>query len=78
VRDELSVLSAFLAMAEERSFTRAAKRLNISTSTAAWITRSVSSDKGDQSLEIAVNGSLILDDTDLMIQAASAGPASRG
>jgi DNA-binding transcriptional LysR family regulator len=27
-------------------------------------------DKGDQSLEIAVNGSLILDDTDLVIQAA--------
>jgi DNA-binding transcriptional LysR family regulator len=32
VRDELSVLSAFLAVAEERSFTRAAKRLNVSTS----------------------------------------------
>lgn len=32
VRDELSVLSAFLAVAEERSFTRAAKRLNISIS----------------------------------------------
>jgi DNA-binding transcriptional LysR family regulator len=32
MRDELSVLSAFLAVAEERSFTRAAKRLNISTS----------------------------------------------
>src|SRR4028119_821876 len=32
VRDELSVLSAFLAVAEERSFTRAAKQLNISTS----------------------------------------------
>ena len=32
VRDELSVLSAFLAVAEERSFTRAAKRLNISKS----------------------------------------------
>jgi DNA-binding transcriptional LysR family regulator len=27
-------------------------------------------DKGNQSLEIAVNGSLILDDTDLVIQAA--------
>jgi DNA-binding transcriptional LysR family regulator len=26
VRDELSVLSAFLAVAEERSFTRAAKK----------------------------------------------------
>src|SRR5438132_2120341 len=31
VRDELSVLSAFLAVAEERSFTRAAKRLGVST-----------------------------------------------
>jgi len=32
VRDELSVLSAFLLVAEERSFTRAAKRLGVSTS----------------------------------------------
>src|SRR6187401_3601051 len=32
VRDELSVLSAFMAVAEERSFTRAAKQLNLSTS----------------------------------------------
>ena len=32
MRDELSVLSAFLSVAEERSFTRAAKQLNISTS----------------------------------------------
>jgi DNA-binding transcriptional LysR family regulator len=32
VRDELSVLSAFLVVAEERSFTRAAKRLGVSTS----------------------------------------------
>jgi DNA-binding transcriptional LysR family regulator len=32
VRDELSVLSAFLMVAEERSFTRAAKRLGVSTS----------------------------------------------
>ena len=32
VRDELSVLSAFLAVAEERSFTRAAKRMRVSTS----------------------------------------------
>lgn len=32
MRDELSVLSAFLAVAEERSFTRAAKRLGVSSS----------------------------------------------
>lgn len=32
VRDELSVLSAFLAVAEERSFTKAAKRLGVSPS----------------------------------------------
>jgi len=32
VRDELSVLSAFSAVAEERSFTKAGKRLNVSTS----------------------------------------------
>src|SRR5438128_7314226 len=32
LRDELSVLSAFLAVAEERSFTRAAKRLDVSPS----------------------------------------------
>ena len=29
VKDELSVLSAFLAVAEERSFTRAAQELNV-------------------------------------------------
>ena len=32
VRDELSVLSAFLAVAEERSFTRAGKRLGVASS----------------------------------------------
>jgi DNA-binding transcriptional LysR family regulator len=32
VRDELNVLSVFLAVAEERSFTRAAKRLGVSSS----------------------------------------------
>jgi DNA-binding transcriptional LysR family regulator len=32
VRDELSVLAAFLAVAEERSFTRSAKRLGVSPS----------------------------------------------
>src|SRR5213595_4050068 len=32
VRDELSVMSAFLAVADEKSFTKAAKRLNVSQS----------------------------------------------
>jgi DNA-binding transcriptional LysR family regulator len=32
VRDELSTLSAFLAVAEDRSFTRAARRLGVSPS----------------------------------------------
>jgi DNA-binding transcriptional LysR family regulator len=32
VRDELSVLAAFLIVAEERSFTRAAKQLGVSPS----------------------------------------------
>src|SRR6267143_584644 len=32
VRDELSVLSAFLAVAEERSFTRAAKQIGVTQS----------------------------------------------
>lgn len=32
VRDDLSILSAFLAVAEERSFTRAAKRLRVTPS----------------------------------------------
>ena len=32
MRDEFSVLTAFLAVADERRFTRAAKRLNMSTS----------------------------------------------
>ena len=32
VRDELSVLAAFLTVAQERSFTRAARRLGVSPS----------------------------------------------
>ena len=39
VRDELSVLSAFLAVAEERSFTRAAKRLGVSASASSHALR---------------------------------------
>src|SRR3989454_902656 len=140
VRDELSVLSAFLAVAEERSFTRAAKRLGVSTSALshamrgleerfgvhllARTTRSVAPtpageqlitrlrpalvvspryfeshpkpasprdlpshrcinfrhgsagvyrwefDKGKQSLTVAVNGPLIVDDVEIMVRAA--------
>jgi DNA-binding MarR family transcriptional regulator len=32
VRDELSVMSAFLAVADEKSFTKAAKRLGVTQS----------------------------------------------
>lgn len=32
VRDDLSILSGFLAVAEERSFTRAAKRVDVTRS----------------------------------------------
>jgi len=46
VRDELSVLSAFLAVAEERSFTRAAKRLNVSTSGLSHAIRRLEEDIG--------------------------------
>jgi DNA-binding transcriptional LysR family regulator len=46
VRDELSVLSAFLAVAEERSFTRAAKRLNVSTSGLSHAIRRLEDDIG--------------------------------
>ena len=46
VRDELSVLSAFLAVAEERSFTRAAKRLNVSKSGLSHAIRRLEDDIG--------------------------------
>ena len=46
VRDELSVLSAFLAVAEERSFTRAAKRLNVSKSGLSHAIRRLEEDIG--------------------------------
>ena len=39
MRDELSVLSAFLAVADRARLTRAAKRLNISTSAESSIQR---------------------------------------
>jgi len=35
MRDELSVLSAFLAVAEERSFTQAANRLEVRRASSA-------------------------------------------
>lgn len=40
-RDELSVLSAFVAVAEERSFTRASKRLGVSPSALSHAIRSL-------------------------------------
>jgi DNA-binding transcriptional LysR family regulator len=46
VRDELSILSAFLAVAEERSFTRAAKRLSVSTSALSHAIRRLEEDIG--------------------------------
>jgi DNA-binding transcriptional LysR family regulator len=46
VRDELSVLSALLAVAEERSFTRAAKRLNVSKSGLSHAIRRLEEDVG--------------------------------
>src|SRR5437660_12661569 len=46
VRDELSVLSAFLAVAEERSFTRAAKRLGVSPSAMSHAIRGLEEDIG--------------------------------
>src|SRR5436853_5049555 len=93
VRDELSVLSAFLAVAEERSFTRAAKRIGVTQSALshakrgleeqigvrllARTTRSVAPmeagkefDKGKQSLTVAVNGPLTVDDVEIMVRAA--------
>jgi DNA-binding transcriptional LysR family regulator len=50
VRDELSVLSAFLAVAEERSFTRAAKHLNMSTSALSQSIRRLEEQVGVQLL----------------------------
>ena len=114
--DDLNVLAAFLAVTEERSFTKAAKRLNVSQSALshairgleedigvrllAGTTRSVAPtdagkellrslspaltdiraalgkiyrwefDKGKQSLTVALNRPLIVDDVDLVIRAA--------
>jgi DNA-binding transcriptional LysR family regulator len=46
VRDELAILSAFLTVAEERSFTRAAKRLNVSKSGLSHAIRRLEDDIG--------------------------------
>src|SRR2546423_11925096 len=95
VRDELSVLSAFLAVAEERSFTRAAKRIGVTRSPTYFESHPKPKsprdllnhrcinfrhgsdgvyrwefDKGKQSLTVAVNGPLVVDDVELMVRAA--------
>ena len=45
-REDLNVLSAFLAVAEERSFTKAAKRLNVSQSALSHAIRGLEEDIG--------------------------------
>ncbi len=45
-RDDLNVLSAFLAVAEERSFTKAAKRLNVSQSALSHAVRGLEEEIG--------------------------------
>ena len=45
-QDDLNVLSAFLAVAEERSFTRAAKRLNVSQSALSHAVRGLEEEIG--------------------------------
>src|SRR6266567_8986324 len=46
VRDDLSILSALLAVAEERSFTRAGKRLGVSPSAMSHAMRGLEEDIG--------------------------------
>jgi len=45
-RDDLNVLSAFLAVAEERSFTKAAKRLSVSQSALSHAVRGLEEEIG--------------------------------
>jgi|ERR1043166_6380240 DNA-binding transcriptional LysR family regulator len=45
-RDDLNVLSAFLAVAEERSFTKAAKRLGVSQSALSHAIRALEEEVG--------------------------------
>src|SRR4051812_23468774 len=51
VRDELSVLAAFLTVAEERSFTRAAKRLGVSPSALSHAVRGLEDQIGVRLLD---------------------------
>ncbi len=44
--DDLNVLSAFLAVAEERSFTKAARRLNVSQSALSHAVRGLEQEIG--------------------------------
>src|SRR6267378_7265255 len=46
VRDDLSVLSAFLAVAEQKSFTKAAKLLGVSPSAMSHAIRGLEEDTG--------------------------------
>jgi DNA-binding transcriptional LysR family regulator len=87
--DDLNVLSAFLAVAEERSFTKAAKQLNVSQSALSHAVRGLEEEIGvrllarttrsvaptDAGEAVAVNGPLIVDDVDLVIRAALDGVA---
>ena len=45
-QDDLNVLAAFLAVAEERSFTKAAKRLNVSQSALSHAVRGLEEEIG--------------------------------
>jgi DNA-binding transcriptional LysR family regulator len=50
VRDELSVLAAFVAVAEERSFTKAAKRLGVTQSALSHAIRGLEEQMGGRLL----------------------------
>jgi DNA-binding transcriptional LysR family regulator len=57
VKDELSVLAAFLAVAEERSFTRAARQLGVSPSALSHAIRGLEERIGVRLLAHAQRGS---------------------
>jgi DNA-binding transcriptional LysR family regulator len=96
-RDDLNVLSAFMAIAEERSFTKAARRHRAAIVASPSYFESHARprsprdllqhrcinfrhgreqiyrrefDKGKQSLSVAVDGPLVVDDVELVIRAA--------